>query len=134
MSKDEIEKSHAVIKQIKINKNRVLLSFYEKPTFILSDNIIKNIKHLIENIELKPFALANVEQKFECLYWIPKLEEVNVVDNKKSIMISKKDIKENKIFKIKLGLMEYMVIDYDIAEKILQSKNFDIEFEEIILD
>jgi hypothetical protein len=130
IDKEALNCGYGLVKQIKENENSVFLNFYENPFPIVSDQLRKTIQlHELDAIG-QPLALANMETKFLLVYWILNLSTV-CCKNGNSIILNKEDIKNKNIFKVKLGTIDYVIINFDLAEEILRALNVDIELEEV---
>jgi hypothetical protein len=130
IDEEELSCGYGIVKQIKENENSVFLNFYEHPFPVVSDKLRK----IIQIYELSSIgqilALANIDTEFIAIYWVLNLSTVNCKKGN-SIVLNKEDIKNKKIFKVKLGTMDYTIVNFDLAEYMLRELNVDIELEEV---
>jgi hypothetical protein len=126
----ELENSLGFVRQIKESENSIFLNYYEKPIPIVSDKLKKTIQLHQPDAIRQPLALANMHTKFFLQYWALNLSTIDY-RNEKSIVLKKEDIENKKIFKVKLGATEHVIINLDLAESMLLTLNVDIELEEV---
>ncbi len=134
IAKEEIKEQSGLVCQINESKNSVFLNFYEEPIPFVSDRL-KNtiITHQPDAIRM-PLALANMNTQFNLLYWILKLCNVNCAVVNSKILLDPIEVNGRKIFKVKTGLREYVIVDFDLAEAMLRDFNVDIEFDEVLVN
>jgi len=133
ISIEEASGSHGIVKHIEDPTNKILLNFYENTSPIVSDKLKVALKPYIPEVIGIPVHLAHITLKFGAIYWILNLEPVSCKTGGSKMCFESDDIKEKKLFKVKLGLRNYVIVDFDIAELILRNSITDILFEEVIV-
>jgi len=151
ISEEEVRNSNGMVKQVELVRNGVFLNFYEKPFAIVSDKMKKAIAKQCPDAIGQPLGLANMNNRFETLYWFLDLETVlgkatgsEIRFNESDIAGHKPDAGEDtghesnaeertkaKIFKVRTGMMDHVIVDYDLAEIVLRNLITDVEFEEV---
>jgi hypothetical protein len=126
----EVKNGYGIVKQVKESKESKMLSFYEKPMGIVSEELKEAIKIYKEGAIGKPLALVNMKTNFSVIYYILNLEYVEC-KYERGIIIERKEIEKREIFKVKVGIMEYVLVSFNVAETILRRGNVDIELEEV---
>jgi len=159
INESELTTAQGIVRQIDDPKDKEYLNFYERPYPIISDKLKGIIEpYLPKSIGL-PMSLANADLKLVIIYWLLDLDVVenqgvksaakgSRTENQDSentglksgfntipkIILKISDIAGKKLFKMKIGLKEYVIADLDILEIILRSSISDIGFEEISVE
>lgn len=131
IDESELKDVYGLVKEIKKGEGSgLLLNFYENPFPIVSDELKKVVYAFDGSCISHPLALANMDKKGLVLYWILRLTQIKC-KSQESIVINRDDIGSKKIFKVKLGVRNYVIIDFDIAEEILRKEIVDIDLKEV---
>ena len=130
---DELHTGHGLVSQIELDENSVFLNFYESPLPIISNKLKDAIMPLQSDVIGQPLALANMDTAFETLYWVLNLKEIACQMENSAIILNRRSIGRQKLFKVMSGMRYYVIADLDILECALRASVSDMDFEEVII-
>lgn len=128
----ELEGKAGAVCRVKHSEKSVFLNFYEKPVPIVSDNMRKTIGTYQPGAIGAPMALIDMDRQFSALYWLLTLENIPCGFENSKIILDARSIEGRKIFKVRSGIMDYVIADFDLAEAIRRDLNVDIVLEEVL--